>query len=140
MPWRVAIGGASEWARSLEISSSFLDRKNWAKDNKKRECRELIHELKRATTRMPFVFPPVHRLASDESSDRKTGMGFGVRVMSNRIFLIAIIKKRGIVKKWEELGGVRFVCWQPQKTETTGRSANVERLQAEGDRTSRLVD
>lgn len=83
--------------------TSNLHRKNWIKDNKKLEWRELIDDLEKAMTRMAFAFPPVSRDASDESTDWTAGMGIGVRVMHDRIFIAAVIKERGIFEKWEEL-------------------------------------
>jgi hypothetical protein len=71
-------------------------------------------------------------IASDESSDGKTGMGFGVRVISNRIFIAAIIKELGIVKKWEELVEYVLSVGNPREPRQQGRSADVERLQPEG--------
>jgi hypothetical protein len=100
------VGGFVGNLISLWLTSS-LQRKNWVKDNKKLEWRELIDELEKAMSGMSYAFPPVFRDASDESTDWKTGMGIGAKVIRDRIFIATVIKERGIIKKWEEL--VRYV-------------------------------
>ena len=77
--------------------------REWVKDNKKLEWRELIDELEKAITRMSFHFPAAIVKASEESTDWKSGLGMGSKVIRDRIFIAAVVKERGIVKKWGEL-------------------------------------
>lgn len=84
--------------------------KEWVKDNKKLEWRELIDALESAMKRMRLRFPPEYGLREGPRSaeeDWPGGMELGIRVVRNRIFIAEVIKRCGIVDKWDEL--VRYV-------------------------------
>ena|SRR5713101_1194834 len=82
--------------------------RDWVKDNKKAEWRELMDEMDTCLSRTQGAF---QRSVSERLTDPFNYMatlGIGSRVMNNRIFIADVLKKSGITQKWRDI--MTYVC------------------------------
>ena len=81
--------------------------REWVRDNKKAEWRELIDQIDVSLNRMTVAFSkPLLREAQEAAeitAAYMSAMGIGTKVMRDRVFVANRMKKSGVIKKWEEL-------------------------------------
>jgi hypothetical protein len=82
--------------------------REWVKDNKKLEWRELIDKMDTCLSRTQGAFkhPLAERLTNPFNYMATLGIGSGV--MNDRIFIAETLKKSGITQKWRDISA--YVC------------------------------
>jgi hypothetical protein len=82
--------------------------REWVKDNKKAEWRELIDKMDTclSQTQSAFKHPAATRLTDPFNYMATLGIGSGV--MNDRIFIADVLKSSGITAKWRDIIG--YVC------------------------------
>jgi len=110
--WSSLIGGLGIGSLIGGLVQQYFSAKQrhreWVKDSKKAEWRELIEEMDTCLSRTQGAFqrPVSERLT--EPFNYMATLGIGSKVMNNRIFIADVLKKTGITQKWK--GIMAYVC------------------------------
>jgi hypothetical protein len=86
--------------------TSNLQRKNWMKDNKKQEWRELIDSLREALRVMAWHYDaemPDQRRTAEEYRHREEAMRKGDMAIRDRIFIVKKVQDSGLFDQWVAL-------------------------------------
>ena len=111
IPLWVTIGGSFGVGTFVGNLVSFcltsnLQRKNWVKDNKKQEWRELIDALREALRVMAWHYdddmPNSSRIAEDHRY-REEAMRKGHMAIRDRIFIVKKVQDSGLFEQWVAL-------------------------------------
>jgi hypothetical protein len=114
--WSSLVGGLGIGSLIGGLVQQYFSAKQrhreWVRDSKKAEWRELIDQIDVSLNRMTVAFSkPLLREAKEAAemtAAYMSAMGIGRKVVRDRIFIADTIRQSDIVKKWEEL--IQYVC------------------------------